>query len=168
MRMHVWVFGLAVTAGYVVGCNSEQATTPYAEAEPAAADHDDAHEHHEGPHGGHVVELGGDHSVHGEFVIDTDAKLAHLYLYGEDLKTPVEATSVMFHTEGDNGEEQEVAMEPAGGGEKASDFTISLDQLPSSDVEQLFGHFHVTVDGKELSGDFAHDHDHEHEHSHDE
>lgn len=171
MRMHVWVFGLAVTAGYVVGCNNQQATTPYADAEKAPADHDE-HAHHEGPHGGHIVELGGDHSVHGEFVVDADAKLARLYLFGEDLKTPVEATSVVFHAEGEQGEEQEVTMEAAGGAEKASEFTAALDQLPSSDIEQLSGHLHVTVDGKELAGDLTHDHDHEHEHgeehSHDE
>ena len=167
MRMYGWVFGLAVTAGYVVGCNNQQATTPYADAEVAPADHDEHEHHHEGPHGGHIVELAGDHSVHGEFVLDTEGKVARLYLYGEDLKTPVQATAVTFHAEGDNGEEQEVTMEPAGGAESASEFTASIDQLPSGDIEQLFGHFHVTVDGKELSGDLAHDHDHDHEgHSH--
>jgi hypothetical protein len=162
--MYGWVFGLAVTAGYVVGCNSQQATTPYADAESAPADHDE-HEHEEGPHGGHIVEFGGDHSVHGEFVLDGEGKVAHLYLYGEDLKTPVEATAVTFHAEGDKGEEQEVAMEPAGKAEKASEFTAPLDQLPSQDVEQLFGHFHITVDGKALTGDLSHGHE---GHSHDE
>lgn len=164
MRMYGWVFGLVVTAGYVVGCNNQQATTPYADAEQAPADHDD-HHHHEGPHGGHVIELTDDHSVHGEFVVDAEGKVARLYLLGEDLKTPVEATAVTFHAESETGEEVEVAMQPTGGTGSASEFTAALDQLPSSDIEQLFGHFHVTVGDKELSGDLAHDHDHE-GHSH--
>lgn len=160
MRMYGWVFGLAVTAGYVVGCNSQQGGTPYGEAEQAPASHDE-HEHHEGTHGGHVVELSKDHTVHGEFVVDAEGKVARFYVTGEDLKTPVEATAVAMHVEGDNGEEQTVEFEPAGGGDKGSEFTAELDKLPTSDVEQLHGHFHVTVDGKELSGDLAHDHDHE-------
>ena len=109
--------------------------------------------------------LSEDHSVHGEFVVDAEAKLARFYVLGEDLKTPVEATAVTMHAEGENGEEKEVTFEPAGG-EKAGEFTVALDQLPSSDIEQLFGHFHVTVNGEELHGDLAHDHDHAHEHEH--
>ncbi len=164
MRMYGWVFGLVVTAGYVVGCNSEQGATPYAEAEKAEAAHDEHEHHHEGAHGGHVIELSDDHKVHGEFVIDAAAKVGRFYVTGEDLKTPVEATAVMIHTEGDGGEEMEVPLEAVGGGEKASEFTIALDKLPSSDIEQLHGHFHVTVGGEELSGDLSHDHDHAHEH----
>ena len=165
MRMYGWVFGLAVTAGYVVGCNSQQDATPYGEAEQAEASHDEHEHHHEGTHGGHVVELSDDHSVHGEFVVDAEAKVARFYVTGEDLKTPVEATAVTMHAEGENGEEAEIAFEPATP-EKASEFTVALDQLPSSDIEQLHGHFHVTVNGEELAGDLAHDHGHEHEHEH--
>lgn len=168
MRMHVWVFGLAVTAGYVVGCNNQEATTPYSEAEDAAAGHDEHEHHHEGPHGGHVIELSDDHSVHGEFVVDNEAKVARLYLLGEDLKTPVKGTAVTFHAEGESGEEVEIAMQPAGEAESASEFTAPLTELPSSDIEQLFGHFHVTIDGKEVEGSLEHDHDHAHEHEHEE
>lgn len=166
MRMYVWVFGLAVTAGYVVGCSNQEATTPYSEADEAAAGHDEHEHHHEGPHGGHIVELATDHSVHGEFIVDSEGQVAKFFLYGEDLKTPVEASAVTFHAEGENGEEVEVAMQPAGGGEKASEFTAPLAELPSSDIEQLFGHFHVTVDGEEIGGSLEHDHDHDHEHEH--
>jgi hypothetical protein len=165
MRMYGWVFGLVVAAGYVVGCNSQQGATPYNEAGKAPATDDHEHEHHEGPHGGHVVEFGDDHKVHGEFVIDNEAKVARLYLLGEDLKTPVEATSVEMHEDGANGEEVEIPFEPAGGGDKASEFTAPLDKLPSSDVEQLHGHFHATVNGQELAGDLSHDHEHGHEHA---
>lgn len=166
MRMYGWVFGLVVLAGYVVGCNSEQGATPFEEAEKAEAGHDEHEHHHEGAHGGHVVELGDDHKVHGEIVIDEAAKVAKFFVTGEDLKTPVEATAVTMHAEGDNGEEKEIAFVPAGGGEKGSEFTVALDQLPTTDVEQLHGHFHVTVDGNEMAGDLAHDHDHAHEHDH--
>ena len=93
MRIYGWVFGLVVVAGYVVGCSSEQGGTPYGEADQAPAAEEHEH-HHEGPNGGHVVELSDDHSVHGEFVIDTTAKVARFYLLGEDLKTPVEGTAV--------------------------------------------------------------------------
>lgn len=165
MRIYGWVFGLVVIAGYVVGCSSEQGGTPYGEAEQAPAAEEHEH-HHEGPNGGHVVELSDDHTVHGEFIVDSEAKVARFYILGEDLKTPVEATAVTMHAEGGEGEEAELTFEPAGGGEKASEFTLALDQLPSSDIEQLFGHFHVTVDGKELAGDLTHDHDHDHGHDH--
>jgi hypothetical protein len=165
MRIYGWVFGLVIVAGYVVGCSSEQGGTPYGEAEQAPPAEEHAH-HHEGPNGGHVVELSDDHSVHGEFVVDAEAKVAKFFILGEDLKTPLEATAVTMHAEGAEGEEAEVVFEPAGEAEAASEFTAALDQLPGSDVEQLFGHFHVTVDGKELAGDLAHDHDHDHDHDH--
>ena len=50
--------------------------------------------------GGHVVELSDDHTVHGEFIVDSEAKVARFYILGEDLKTPVEATAVTMHAEG--------------------------------------------------------------------
>jgi hypothetical protein len=162
MRMHAWAILLAVTAAYLSGCNRQQAETPYGQAEMAPVDHD--HHHHEGPHGGHVVELTDDHSVHGEFVIDTTANVARFYVLGEDLQTPVEATAVTMHVEGQDGEEVELAFQPVGGGESASEFTIPLDQLPTHDIEQLHAHFHVTVEGEELHGDLSHDHDHHHDH----
>lgn len=167
MRIYGWLFALVVAAGYVVGCSSEQGGTPYGEADQAPPSEEHHHHHHEGPHGGHVVELSDDHSVHGEFVIDTEGNVARFYVLGEDLETPVEATSVVLHSEGGEGEEIEIVFEAAGEGEANNEFTVALDQLPSSNAEQIFGHFHVTVDGQDLSGDLNHDHDHDHSHDHD-
>lgn len=149
----------ALTAA-LVGCNNQNDAKPYADADKAPAEH--AH-HHEGPHGGHVIELTDDHTIHGEFVIDKEAKLAVFYLLGEDLKTPVEGTAVTMHATTADGD-TEIEFQPADGKEKASKFTIALDKLPSSDIESLEAHFHVTAaDGKSLAGGLAHDHGHEHE-----
>ena len=148
----------------LVGCNKQEDATPYADAEEAqAGGGEHAHEH--GPHDGHIVELTEDGSVHGEFVIDEAAKVATFYVLGEDLKTPVKASAVSMHATTADGEAT-VEFEPAGGGETASEFTVALDQLPSSDIEAISGHFHVTADGKELAGELAHDHAHDHEHEH--
>ena len=148
----------------LVGCNKPENATPYADAEEAPAGGGE-HGHAHGPHGGHIVELAEDHSVHGEFVIDEAAKVATFYVLGEDLKTPVEASAVSMHATTAEGEAT-VEFKPAGGGETASEFTIALDQLPTSDIEALEGHFHVTADGKELAGELTHDHGHKHDHEH--
>ena len=169
MRTYAWILGFAALSGFVAGCNGQQAGTPYADAEQGvAADEEGQDHHHEGPHGGHVVELAEDHSIHGEFVVDSAANVARFYVLGADLKSTIEATEVVFHAETADGGEAEVKMTPAGGGEKGSEFTAPLDGLPSKDIEQLHGHFHVTVEGKELAGDLTHDHDHDHDHAHEE
>ena len=165
MRKYGWLAASALLVGALIGCNQEGDAVPYADADQAPAGHEEHVHAHEGPHGGHVVELTEDHSVHGEFVIDEEAKLARFYLLGEDLETPIEGTAVSMHATTEAGE-AEVTFEPAGGAESASEFTLPLDQLPSTDIEALEGHFHVTADGQELSGDLAHDHGHDHDHEH--
>ena len=162
MRSFGWVLGVAAAAGFAAGCNSQQGGTPYAQSAGGTHEEHGEHEHEHGPHGGHVVELSEDHKTHGEFAIDEAGKVAKFYVLGEDLKTPVEATAVNFHAETADGGEKEVAFTPVGGGDKGSEFTAPIDQLPSADIEQLKGHFHVTVAGQELSGDLTHDHGHEH------
>ena len=168
MRTYAWILSFAALTGFMAGCNTGTDGKPYSETEKNAADDEHAgeHAHEHGAHGGHVIELANDHSVHGEFVIDDAARIARFYLTGPDLKTPVEASSVMFHPDGVEGAKatSEIALTSVGGKAMASEFEISVDSLPSPDIEKLAGHFHAKVGDKELTGNLTHDHDHDHDH----
>jgi len=64
-------------------------------------DHDDDHSghdragEHQGPHGGHVVELGHNHEYHAELVEDEAAGLVTVYILGKDLREfPIAESSI--------------------------------------------------------------------------
>lgn len=158
-----------------VGCPAQEDGVKYSDAE-ANTDthgHDHDHGHHDGPHGGHVIELTDDHTVHAELTFDKAGPKITVYILGEDVETPlpVAIDAVHLDLEGDGDEEIEVALTPApleGEADGTSSvFVAEGDQVPAGidDIEKIHGHLHVTVDGNELEGDIEHDHDHD-EHDH--
>ena len=172
------LFALApLCAGLLsLGCSSDEGQV-YDAADPM--NHDDEHAHVEadhadvGPHGGAIVELTADHSVHGELVLDGGAAgRGTFYLLGGDLKTPVEAEGVaLFADDPDTGAETNIDLDPAADG--GWSFTRGL--LPGDD-DDVEGRVRVRLaDGGELNGAFdtgahaGHDHDdHDHDdHGHD-
>jgi hypothetical protein len=118
-----------------------------------------------------VLELDDTHGHHAEMVFDTATRDITLYFYGSEIGVGKPATGLAFEIEKDGAEViLEAKASPLEGETEAtaSRFVIAGSQLPEAikSEEQLDGHFHVTVDGKELVGEFhAHSHD---DHAHDE
>lgn len=173
MKSVKWMAGLALLA-YTVGCEEgkyeDYAKAPLAEEH--SHDHDHGHDHggHEGKHGGHILELDDAHGHHAELVFDKATRDISLYFYGAEIGVAKPATGVAFELMIDG---KEVVLEskasPLEGETEAtcSRYVVAGSQLPESikGEEQLDGHFHVTIDGKEFAGEMhAHSHD---EHSHD-
>lgn len=172
MRLGNTLSGLALAAFAVVGCDDgnyqDYSKAPLSEEH----DHDHGHDHggHAGKYGGHVLELDDTHSHHAEMVFDSATRDITLYFYGSEIGVGKPATELAFEIEKDGAEVVlEAKASPLEGETEAtaSRFVIAGGQLPEAikSEEQLDGHFHVTVDGKELVGEFhAHSHD---EHAHD-
>lgn len=161
--------GLALVAFAAVGCDDGN-YQDYSKA-PLSEGHDHGHDHggHAGKYGGHVLELDDTHGHHAEMVFDTGTRDITLYFYGSEIGVGKPATGLAFEIEKDGAEVVlEAKSSPLEGETEAtaSRFVIAGSQLPEAikSEEQLDGHFHVTVDGKELVGEFhAHAHD---EHAH--
>lgn len=172
---------LSVTVlAFFTGCPGEETQT-YSDAEQNVdgGGHDHGHDHDhgaEGPHGGHVIELG-DEAAHLEVTMGDDRTIT-LYVLGADMETPlpVGVADVIFDLEDENDEETELELtaQPLEGEEEghSSVFLVKGENVPEAidDIEKLHGHVHVTIDGTEYEGELAHDHGEDHEdgdHGHD-
>jgi len=139
----------------------------HAEAEGHAAEH--GHEHpEEGPHGGHLIELGeGEH--HAELAHDEATHTVTVYLLDADGRTPVKAdgpeiTLQIFRA----GQFVDYTLSAAQG---ASTFSLVDEKLCDTllHADEIRGRLHVTIDGQQQTGMIDHraheGHDHPaHEH----
>ena len=167
----------------LAGCQSGNEYGEYDQApesdtsNPSADDHD-----HTGVHGGTIIEFDAAHAHHGEVVFDPQSRDITVYFYGSKIGEAHAASDVVFELEeGDDEIHLEVTPRPLEGEteETASCFVVSGSGLPegTTSLDELHGHFHVTLDGEEYSGHFGHaGHDHggedghahdDHEHEHD-
>ncbi len=171
MKTGKWMAGFALAAFVVVGCEDSK-YQDYSKAplsDQSAHDHGHDHGEHVGKFGGHVLELDDAHGHHAELVFDTTTRDITLYFYGSEVGVAKAASSLEFEIEKDGKEtELESKASPLEGETDgaSSRFVIAGSQLPEDikSEEQLEGHFHVTIDGKELVGNFhAHSHD-DHDH----
>ena len=159
---------LLLTAG--VGCSSDDGQV-YDAGDPM--NHDDEHIHAEadhaeiGPHGGQILELTADHSVHGELVFAADDPArGRFYVLGGDLKTPVSVDRVaLFFDDPETGEETNVEADEVSGENGDSEWSFPLNLVPGDDAE-LAGEIKVTVGENEMEGSFGHDHDEHADHGH--
>ena len=71
---------------FVVGCNS--ANQAYHEVPKGTRVTDQPHSHEEGPHGGHLVELG-EEEYHAEVVLDPKTSKITIYILDSSAKKPV-------------------------------------------------------------------------------
>ncbi|MEX0726595.1 MAG: hypothetical protein WEB58_20630 [Planctomycetaceae bacterium] len=139
----------------------------------AAHDHDHDHGHGHGPHEGHLLELG-EHEYHAEVVFDGASRNLTVYILGADAKSPLPIANDAVVFELEEGEDElELAItavplegEPEG---KSSRFEVAGDAVPEriKSEEDLEGHLHITIEGKEFEGELHHDGDHEHGHEDD-
>jgi len=156
----------------LMGCNSS--STPPASSGTPAADHkghDHATEGHaeEGPHHGHLIELG-EEEYHAELTHDDATKTVTVYLLDKEAKAPVaiaDAEIVLNLVVDGQPLQAKIAAasqegDPAG---QASRFSITDEKvLEALEAPKTTGRLNVTIAGKAYSGTVEH---HEHgDHKH--
>ncbi len=166
----------------VAGCGSgDEDAGGYGDAvDGDAHEHADAPlEHAPGPHGGTVLELTSDHSLHGELVVDgDDAARGRFYVLGADMKTPVPARRVaIFFDDADSDAETNLVLDAVGeANAESAEWMFLRERLPNGGEGELKGRVEVDIDGKEYNAPFdtghdahaGHDHaGHDHGHAHD-
>lgn len=139
----------------------------------AAHDHEHGHEgheghsHHEAPHGGHLIELGGNHEYHAEMVEDHATEKVTIYILDEEMKPfPVEAESVSFSLVA-SGQPQSFQLFPVDTADGKASAFVSKDAALLQTLEanpDAHARVEVTIAGVPYSGRLAH-HEHD-EHFH--
>jgi hypothetical protein len=155
------------------------------ESKPGGGEAADAHEHgHEhdhgeqGPHGGHIIELGAE-THHAELTHDGASHKVGVYLLGGDAKSaaPIVAESVTINVSVDGQPAQYVLPAvPQTGEEGGKSSYFELDSEPlhtvvsgESESKNATARLSLQIDGKPYVGMIetaAHDHDHDHGHEH--
>ena len=121
---------------------------------------------HQGPHKGHIIELGRDHQYHGEFVHDDKAETASIYILDKAMKeSPIEAKSVTITIvlDGKPTDYELAAVDPKSG--KTAHFRGDKKLFEAVEEaeknEKAKARLSVTIGGKPYSGDLDLHHDHE-------
>ncbi len=186
-RNYVLTFVAAsgLAAFLVSGCGTPAPEPAGGGDSSAAADsgHDHAsHEGHdhaghghdhpsEGPHHGHLIELGGE-EYHAEFVHDEQAGTITVYILDGAAKetVPIEATEININLKHDGqGEQFQLAASPdEGDADGKSSRFVSDDAELAEDLhrEGAEAQLVLQIGGKAYRGKIEHDHDHDHNHDH--
>jgi hypothetical protein len=143
----------------------------------------DAHNHahaEEGPHGGHIIELGTE-KHHAELTHDEQSHSVGVYILDGAAKqaAPITAESVTINVAQDGEPTQYIlpaVAQPNDGAEEASYFEIVSEPLckivcGESEAKTTTARISITIDGKPFIGiietdPHEHGHDHGHDHSH--
>ncbi len=139
-------------------------------APPAGADdHDHSHEHGaEGPHGGHLIELGRNHKYHAELVEHDATQTVTIHILDTHMESlAIEQPSVSLSLTADGSsktfELNAVAADAASGGSRFETADKELFQMLESHGE-VTGKLRVTIEGAPYVGTLDH-HEHDHDHS---
>lgn len=159
-----------------VGCSSQDAPQDSAERDqpiemtgPPPLLEDE----HQGPHGGHVIELGRSHEFHAELMENEEARTVSVYILGKDMQELAlgqPTISLSLIVEGKPQSFVLQAADPTDG--KASRFEATdSEAFAALHEHEATGKLLVSIDGKSYSGAIEHhDRDHGHEgedHDHD-
>lgn len=167
MNLHNWMKTLTPLAlaigllGCTAGKDDYKPLTDSTELEHM----EEAHDHgHEGPHGGHILELG---PYHGEITMGENRQIK-IYILGGDVKTaqPVKDGQITLMLEG--AEPISLTAAPAEGETDgmSSVFVTPDGSVPEAfkDIEAVHGSVKLAVEGNEATAAIEHDHDHGHAH----
>jgi hypothetical protein len=160
----------------VGGCNRGPADSTTADNTAADA-HDHAHAE-EGPHGGHIIELGAPNH-HAELTHDDASHRIGVYILDGAAKAaaPIPEESVTINA-AEDGESTAYVLpavpQPGDGEGAASYFEIDSEELckiicGDSEAERTTARISITIGGKPFIGIIEtepHDHDHNHDHGH--
>src|SRR5262245_22385602 len=125
---------------------------------------------HQGPHKGHIIELGRDHLYHGEFVHDDKTETASIYILDKSMKeSPIEqkAVTITIVTNSKPTEYELTAVDPKDG--KASHFRGDkklFDAIEEAEKDKKAkARLSAMIAGKPYSGDLdLHDEHEGHKH----
>lgn len=166
---------LLTVATFISGCadprSSDEAPLNISGPPPAMVDgHDHAGEH-QGPHDGHVIELGRNHEYHAEMVENDDAGTMTVYILDKDLKElAIDQASITMNLLVDGQAKSfELTADGANAG-MASRFDATDEGLfEALHVHEATGKLRVTINDTPYSGDVEHHHhgDDEDDHGHD-
>lgn len=169
MTRIVFAFSLFAAASLLLaGCGggADEEFKPL-ENQPAKVEVEE-HHHEEGPHGGHIIDLG-DHEYRAELTMDEQSRQVTVYLLEHDTDDPVaiEAESITLNLRaGDQPTQVTLSATPQEGEAegKSSRFQAPGDQIPEQikDIEELEGELSVKIGEKSYTGEIEHDHDHDH------
>jgi hypothetical protein len=166
-----WLWLGCVSVGLTLaGCNGPGGDyKPAAEIPKAPDDHGHDHGHGaEGPHHGVLVELGPNHELHGEIVLNAKTHTLTVYLLGPDAKSPApsSATEITISQEGGS----PLVLKPAAGQPEGKHAVFELTDEKAihelADVGFIHGKISMMADGKSIEAglDVHFDGDHAHEH----
>jgi hypothetical protein len=171
---------VAIYLPLVGSCNQGPASS--STVDRATADsHDHAHAD-EGPHGGHIIELGAP-SHHAELTHDEQSHRVGVYILDGGAKQPaaIAAESVTINVAQDGEPTQYIlpaVAQPEDGEGAASYFELVSEPLckivcGESEAKTTTARISITIDGKPFIGiietdphEHGHDHGHDHGHSH--
>lgn len=129
----------------------------------ATSESDDHVHPDEGPHGGHLIELG-DEEYHAELLHDDATHTVTVYILDGTGKEEVgiDQTSIALQVYQD-GEYVTHTLAAVGGEAKSSEFSLADENLCDLllDSEELKGRLNVTIDGQDYVGTIDH-HGHDH------
>ena len=160
---------LAVSVFVLSGCTDSPDSTPMSSNSTGSVDHqkDDDHDHDahpsEGPHHGHLIELGGE-EYHAELVHDEDAVTIYILDGAAKKGVPIEATDIAINLQHDGkGEQFKLSASPDQDDPKGkSSRFVSNDQELSEDLygEDAEVQLVLKIAGKSYRGTVEHDHEH--------
>jgi hypothetical protein len=162
MRTRFLLVGIAGLA-LLAGCNS--ANQGFHEVKKGARVKDQPHSHEEGPHGGHLVELG-EEEYHAELALDPKASKITLYILDSTAKKPVPIDAKEIKLELTiGGQPKSFAAkavpdkdDPSG---KSSRFEVADNadiKANIKDEEDLKGSVTAPIGGKTYTGKIVHEH----------
>lgn len=158
MQRLTWGIALGFVVSLFAGCEPKgEFKTARQINEGKKGGSEPAHEHDSaGPHGGAIVELGGE-EYHAEVVIDGKTNTITVYLLGKDAKTaaPIAAEEVIVVTEDDAKLKLKAAPQAGEEGGKASKFELIEETTvgPIAKAGFLHGALQLEIDGKPYRGD---------------
>ncbi|QDU98687.1 hypothetical protein [Lignipirellula cremea] len=158
---------LAVAVISLSGCSDPKTGSLPKDPPPLAGG---AHEHpSEGPHEGHLIELGNE-EYHAELLHDDKTHTVTIYILDSTAKkeTPIGVDAVILNLVVD-GSPQQFSMEAVGAAEGlASQFQLVNESVLEAleHGEETKGRLNVTIDGKPYVGKIDHHAHDEHDHAH--
>ncbi|MGY8769296.1 MAG: hypothetical protein ACKVH8_12835 [Pirellulales bacterium] len=170
MRNTVWcmiVLAFAFPVIAMTGCNSGTETDPPVTEQQPEGDGHDHEEHEEGPHQGHIIELGDEEAYHLEWLDDDDAKSITFYvLDGEaaaEVAIAAESLTVTVDVKDVGSREYTIAAAREEGAETTSKFFSDQKEfftvLLSDGVEATVS---VEIEGTSYEGKIEGGHHHHH------
>jgi len=177
MRGFFTVLAVLLVGVWFTGCTpSSEPTKTETGGSGQKADehgHEHGHDHHDhaaqGPHGGHIVELGQE-EYHAEWTHDDESGKVTVYILDGEMKNEVkiESTEITINTKiGDAEKDYTLAAEDAGESDppQAAKFSVEdkslVVALEAAGKEGTSARLKVTIKGKEFTSPITHEaHDH--------